>query len=179
MSMHGLRCAGAFAGWTRVCDEWIGALERFGPGGGAPHRAVGVALGRTRAFATGEVEATVASGVDGALRVELQGIPYVVVVAEWACSAGEDLVAGARARLESALEEARSRAGADEHPVAVLVTEPDLGGGALAGREEVDVVLAAFRDAGLTHALAYSFPSSGGVAPGRGALMLARSGVFG
>jgi hypothetical protein len=196
--MHGLKCAGGFAGWTRLCDEWLIGLDRLDRGGAATPfdtrelalRSVADAAFRTRRFARGADEALdpVAVDAEGVLRFELQGIDYVVAADAWTPGPSEDLVAGAAACLETLLPRARQAlAGAEDHPVALVVLAPDLE--ALASDERrvfVDRAIAAFRDASLTHALAYAFPRASDGADGRyasarhpGCFLLARSGVFG
>lgn len=198
--MHGLKCAGAFPGWTRLCDEWLGAVaERSTDDGstpwerpGVPIRIVGAAVARTRGFATGVVEGPVLPGPEGLLRFEMQGVPYVVAADEWTPDPGEAMVDGARARLETLLERSKNAAAPEEHPVALLVLAPRRAGAREAlGREQLEAWVDAFRGADLTHALAYSFPErsrgdEGPAAPAAssadewpGAFLLARSAIFG
>jgi hypothetical protein len=196
--MHGLKCAGAFPGWTRLCDEWLIGLDRpWGEGGTTPWespalavRTVADAAFRTRRFARGADEPLdpIEPDAAGVLRFELQGVDYVV--ATDACTpsdAPEALLAAAGAKLEALLPKAKGAcAGADDHPVALLVLAPHLeASGDEARRAFVDRTIAAFRDAEITHALAYAFPRTPGSFEGHyatsarpGAFLLARSGVY-
>ncbi len=192
--MHGLKCAGAFPGWTRLCDEWLGSLSRPWTYDGStpwehpglPVRTVAAAASRTRAFASGGAEEPVEADAAGILRFELQGVEYVVDTAEWSPEDDAEMLPGARARLEALLAGAKAAALAEEHPVALLVLSPRRrGADTPASRPTVERWVDAFRGADLTHAMAYFFPPPGSEdarhasAEWPGAFLLARSAVFG
>jgi hypothetical protein len=199
--MHGLKCAGAFPGWTRLCDEWLVGLGRpWREGSATPWedpetavRTVADAAFRTRRFArrADEPLAPIEADADGLLRFELQGVDYVVATDAFAPAAGpaevDGLVAEAASRLEALMPRAEGAlSGAEDHPVALLVLAPRIEAqGDEARLAFLERAIAAFRDAEITHALAYAFPRDPQrlercyASPERpGAFVLARSGLY-
>jgi hypothetical protein len=180
--MLGLRSAGHLAGFTRLCDEFLMALDHAPEPGPFADDARALAfldeaVRRVRSFARGG-EATGGFGRDesGLLLFELQGYEYAASFARVELSAKEGSFASLRAPLEAASARAVSAARGEQVPIGLVVAA--IGD---AGEDELRRLLAEARENDFTHALAYALPSTPGERQARwvdpawpGVLMLAQ-----
>ncbi len=171
--MHGLKSAGDFSGWTRLCDEWLVGLERFSFDGGgnawdtASNTLVTLtdAAERTRRFARGGADvADIAPDDAGLLRFELQGYDYVVATAQVWPGRDASLVEAAEGPLTESMTRAKAGASGEDVPVGLVFVTPRLSPEADA-EERLALAenwVATMRSEAETDALAFAFPKPSG-----------------
>jgi hypothetical protein len=159
--MLGLRSAGHLAGFTRLCDEFILALDHVREPSplGDDAKALAFfdeAVRRVRSFARGGDEASgFARAGSGLLTFELQGYEYAASCTRVELSASRETFDALRSPLEAQSARAREAATDEQVPIGMLLVAVRDG-----GEDDLRRLLAEARDNDFTHALAYALPGT-------------------
>jgi len=155
--MLGLRAAGHLAGFTRLCDEFLLALDHAHETGPFSDDARALAffdesVRRVRSFARGEAASGFERAASGLLLFELQGYEYAASFARLELAASEGFEPF-RAPLEAECARAASAVTGEQVPIGLLVAAIRD-----AGEDDMRRLLAEARENDFTHALAYALP---------------------